>query len=197
MLLENSRKYLDVQPAAPLAGATQAKGKDYPNAQKQSSGRNFLPNTCFFCGSVYHWMKDCPHRVAQPAGSKGQSSSSGGKGQPVKPKPKSVPTPKGSNKGKGKGKGDSKKKPPSYSSGQGIRPSAKECNGEEDEEVPDDVHKWHDGLSKGSHAHPVSGLDKCIAGNIDVWFIFARRVAACSADVSCYECLCDICTCSL
>ena len=29
MLLENSRKYLDVQPAAPLAGATQAKGKDY------------------------------------------------------------------------------------------------------------------------------------------------------------------------
>ena len=137
MLLEHSRKYLDVQPAVPLAGAMQAKGKDYPNAQKQSSSRNFPPNTCFYCGSADHWMKDCPHRAGSSAGSKGQSSNSGGKGQSGKPKPKSVPTPKGSNKGKGKGKGDSKKKPPRYSSGQGNRPSAKECNGEYDEEAPE------------------------------------------------------------
>ena len=76
--------------------------------------------------------------MAQSTGSKSQSSSSGGKGQPVKPKPKPVPTSKGSNKGKGRGKGYSKKKTPGYSSGQGNRPSAKECNGEEGEEVPED-----------------------------------------------------------
>ena len=41
MLLDNSRQYLDVQPAVPSAGAMQAKGREYPNSQKQPPGRNF------------------------------------------------------------------------------------------------------------------------------------------------------------
>ena len=109
MLLENSRKYLDAQPAVPSAGALQTKGREYFNSQKQPPGKSSSENTCYFCGSVDHWMKDCPHRSTQPTSSKGQSSSSGGKGQPIKPKPKPVPAPKGNSKGKGRGKGDSKK----------------------------------------------------------------------------------------
>merc|ERR1712240_791388 len=102
MLLDHSRKYLVVQPATPMAGAMQTQ-----HTQRQSSTRNFPPNTCFYCGSADHWMKDCPHHAGSSAGGKGSSSSSGGKGPSGKPKPKS--TPKGSNKGKGKGKGDFKK----------------------------------------------------------------------------------------
>ena len=53
MLLENSRKYLDIQPAAPSVGSMQSKGKDYPNTQKQSSGRNFLQ---ILVSSVVQWI---------------------------------------------------------------------------------------------------------------------------------------------
>ena len=88
----------------PAAGSVRTKGRENFNSQRQSTGKNSTENTCFFCGSADHWMKDCPHRSTQPACSTGQSSSPGAKGQPIKPKPKPVPGQKGKSKGKGRGK---------------------------------------------------------------------------------------------
>ena len=117
MLLENSRKYLDVQPSTPAASSAQTKGRENFSSQRQATGKNSTENACFFCGSEDHWMKDCPHRSTQSASSTGQSSSSGAKTQPVKYQPKPTTGQKGKSKGKGKGKGDPKKKPGTSSSG--------------------------------------------------------------------------------
>ena len=136
MLLEKSRKYLDVQPSMPAAGSVQTKGRENFYSQRQSTGKNSIENTCFFFGSADHWMKDCPRRSMQPAGSTGQSSNSGAKNQPVKYQPKPTTGQKGKSKGKGRGKGDPKKKAPTFSSGGKNRPAARAIEGEE-EEVPE------------------------------------------------------------
>ena len=113
MLLENSRKYLDIQPSMPAANAAQTKGKENFSSQRQAAGKNSAENACYYCGSADHWMKDCPHRSTQSASSTGQSSSSGMKSQPVKNQPR----PTTGQMGKGKGKRGPKKKLGTSSSG--------------------------------------------------------------------------------
>ena len=39
MLLENSRKYLDVQPSTPAASSAQTKGKENFSSQRQATGK--------------------------------------------------------------------------------------------------------------------------------------------------------------
>ena len=61
ILLETSRKYLDIQPSMPAANAAQTKGKENFSSQRQVAGNNSAENACYYCGSADHWMKDCPH----------------------------------------------------------------------------------------------------------------------------------------
>ena len=114
MLVENSRKYLDYPPPAD-AKSLQFKGKDRKTPQEQSTGKGSADYACHFCGSVDHWIKDCPHKPTQMGqstgsqqyGSQSQSSSSGNKGQSTKSQPRPQSSQKG-DKGKGKGKGKNK-----------------------------------------------------------------------------------------
>ena len=80
------------------------KGKDKFNSQKQATGKSPAENACYYCGSADHWMKDCPHKSTQVAGSSGQSSSSGVKNQSMKNQSRPTSGQKGE-KGRGKGKG--------------------------------------------------------------------------------------------
>ena len=94
-LVENSRKYLD-HPSTVDAKALQPKGKDRRKPQEQSTGKGSVDYACHFCGSVDHWIKDCPNKPAQMGQSTGnqqyssqsQSSSSGNKGQFTKSQPR-------------------------------------------------------------------------------------------------------------
>ena len=115
MLVENSRKYLDY-PSPADAKSLQFEGKDRRKPQEQSTGKGSVDYACHFCGSVDHWIKDCPNKPAQMGDSlqevnnmarQDQSSSSGEKGQPAKAQPRPQSNQKG-DKGKSKGKGKSK-----------------------------------------------------------------------------------------
>ena len=123
MFSENSRTYLDNQPSLPDVKSMQTKGEDQFNSQKQATGKSPADNACHFCGSAEHWMKYCPHKSTQFAGSQGQSSSSGGKNQSMKNQPRPTSGQKGDKgRGKGKGKKDVKKKLGNPSSGGKIDP---------------------------------------------------------------------------
>ena len=91
MLVENSRKYLDY-PSTVDAKALQPKGKDRRKPQEQNTGKGSVDYACHYCGSVDHWIKDCPNKPAQMGqptgnqqyGSQNQSSNPVNKGQPAK-----------------------------------------------------------------------------------------------------------------
>ena len=64
MIVENARKYLDV-PSTVDAKALQPKGKDRRKPQEQNTGEGSTDYACHWCGSIEHWIKDCPYKPAQ------------------------------------------------------------------------------------------------------------------------------------
>ena len=102
MIGENSRKYLD-HPSTVDAKALLPKGKDRIKPQEQSTGKGSVDYACHYCGSVDHWIKDCPHKLAhvgqptgnQQYGSQNQSSNPVNRGLPAKVQPRSQPNQKG------------------------------------------------------------------------------------------------------
>ena len=135
MFVENSRKYLDYSPSPADAKSLQFKGKDRKNRRNKVQ-ENPADYACHFCGSADHWIKDCPHKPTQFAGSQGQSSSSGNKGQSTRIQPRPQSGQKGDKgKGKGKSKKDVKKKLGKTSLRIKYKPAARSLEGEEEYET--------------------------------------------------------------
>ena len=143
MIVENSRKYLDA-PSSADAKALQTKGRDRKNSQDQSTGKGSTDYACHWCGSIEHWIEDCPHKPArmsqqagtQSYGSQNQSSNVSNGNQPVKAQPKSQPQKKGEKgigKGKNKGKDEVKRSVPKSKAKSRSRPAARALDWEDDE----------------------------------------------------------------
>ena len=98
MIIENARRFLDL-PGGIDARALQ-KGKDRRKLQEQLTGKGAIEYACHYCGSVDHWIKDCPARIKD----EGQKQVVGNRNQPMKVQQKGQPQKKGEKGETSKGK---------------------------------------------------------------------------------------------